>query len=141
MSANPESAPKKRRLRYGLRFLLLVVVVLAVGLSWWVTWPQRAASRFVELMESDPDRAQIMSPDSGMWRVLRDDEHGTPYLEPHSQSIADVLRAKQTFTVVLPVAGMHLDGIETDLIGTLFFERGQFTGPIELDARPKKSRD
>jgi len=112
------------------------MTVFAVTLSWWVTWPQRKTSRFINLMATAPDRAEKMSPFSGMWRVMRERGHDRPYLEPHSRSLADILRGSQTFTVVLPVVGM-----EDDLIGTLHFEQGTLRGPIELDSRPKRTRE
>jgi hypothetical protein len=133
-----EAAPKKRRFRFGLRTLLFGVVVLVAGLSWWVTWPQRSAYRLVSLMDTDIDRAEQMSPASGMWMVLRERDHDAPYLEPHGRTMKDVVLGKQEFTVILPVTGMHVNRVPVELIGTLRFERGKLTGPIELDSRPTR---
>jgi hypothetical protein len=77
----------------------------------------------------------------GMARVLSKYEHDAPYLEPHSRSLADMLRGKQTFTVVTPVYGVQLNRQDMEFTATLFFERGNFMGPIELDSRPRQARE
>jgi hypothetical protein len=129
------------KFRFGLRTLLGVVVILAAALSWWVTWPQRSAGAFVDLMGTAPDEAEKFNRLGGMGRVLREYKHDPPYLEPHSRSLADVLLGRQTFTVVAPVHDPHLDGQPIDFTATMFFERGKFKGPIELDSRPNRKRD
>lgn len=132
------SAHRKRRFRFGLRSLLVFPVLLAAALGSWVTWPQRAARRFVHLMATEPEKA---APTSGMAGVLSKHEHDSPYVEPHARSAAEVLGGKQTFTVVVPVIGPKLNGCEMEFTATLFFERGQFRGPIELDSRPRRPRE
>jgi len=132
---------KKLRLQFRLRTLLFIVAVVAAALSWWVTWPQRSAGRFVDLMGAAPDEAEKINRLGGMGRVLRKYQHDPPYVEPHRRSLTDVLLGRQTFTVVAPVYGPHLDGQAMDYTATMFFERGKFRGPIELDSRPKRKRD
>jgi hypothetical protein len=126
------------RFRYGLRTLLLVPTVFAAVLVWWVTWPRRSADRFISLMVTEPAKA---APTSGMARVLSKYEHDAPYLEPHSRSLASTLLGIQTFTVVVPVIDEKLDGHDMEFTATLFFERGHFRGPIELDSRFRKPRE
>lgn len=138
-SSDKPMAPPNRRFRFGLRTFLVIPVLLAAGLGWWLTWPQRAATNFIHLMETDPARAQAMSKSGGgMAGVLLKYQHDAPYLEPHPRSISDVLRGNQTFTVAVPVIGPKLDGREMEFTATLFFEGGSFRGPIELRPRPQK---
>ena len=132
---------KKLQLRFGLRTLLFAVVLISAALSWWVTWPQLSAGRFVKLMGTAPDEAEKINRLGGMGRVLRKYEHDPPYLEPHSRSLAEVLLGKQTFTVVTPVHGPTLDGQTMDFTATMSFERGTFKGPMLLDSRSKRRRD
>lgn len=56
----PDFLHKRRRLRFRLRTLLLLPLVFAAG-WWWVTWPERTARRFVELLKcGETDAAQTM---------------------------------------------------------------------------------
>jgi hypothetical protein len=60
------------------------------------------------------------------------------HLEPQDRSFSDVLRGHQTYTVVAPVYGVPLNGQDMEFTATLFFERGGFRGPIELDSRQRR---
>jgi hypothetical protein len=127
----------KSSLRYGLRTLLLVPVLIAAVLAWWVTWPQRSAARLINVMATAPDNAEDTSRLGGMGEVLRKYKHETPYLEAHSRSLSEILRGTQTFTVVLPVIGPRLNGQDMEFTATLYVTRGRLRGPLELNSRPK----
>src|SRR5689334_23322853 len=107
------------------------MVVISALAAWWVTWPRRSVEHFVRLMADDPDKAEAMSGQSGMWAVLRKYEHGRPYFEARPRSLADTLYGKQAFTIVLPTDRPMEDGV-MEFTGTLFVERGKLRGPIEL---------
>jgi hypothetical protein len=94
-------------------------------------------------METDLDQATAMSlqGNGGMANVLRKYKHDPPYLEPQDRTYSDVLRGKQTFIVVTPVYGAQLNGQDMEFTATLFFDRGNFRGPIELDSRPRRARE
>lgn len=126
--------PSKFRFRYGLRTLLFGVTVLAACLAWWVTWPQRTAQTLVDLMATEPDQAEEMSGPSGMWTVLAKYDHDPPYYEVQPRSLKDMLLGKQVFTIVVPTHEKEGEG-NLEFTGTLFFERGELKGPIELDSR------
>ena len=127
-----------RRLRFSLRTLLLGMVVVAAGMAWWVSWPQRRASQLIAAMASSPEQAEAMSGRSGMWNVLRKYPHDRPYLEPQSRSFADVVTGRQVFTVVVPTHEKQ-GGDTLEFTGTLFVTRGALRGPIELDTRERKA--
>lgn len=129
---------KLLRFRFGLRTLLFAMTGLVAAVSWWITWPQRTASRFVTLLSTAPDEAEKMTRQSGMFAGLREHEHGVPYLEPISRSLADTLRGAQSFTVVVPMTDLTYDGKPMELTGTLVFVRGDLNGPLELDSRNSK---
>jgi hypothetical protein len=131
----------QRRFRFGLRTLLIVPVLLSAVLAWWVTWPHRSAARFVNLMGTDIEEAEKINSLGGTGRVLREYKHDPPYLEPHSRSLAEVLLGKQTFTVVTPLHGPRRNGREVEFTATMFFNRGKFKGPVELNQRPKRKRE
>jgi hypothetical protein len=132
--------PRKRRFQFGLRTLLLLITGTAAVLSWWITWPQRSATRLINLMAILPDKAAETYRLGGMGSVMRKYKHDAPYLEPHSRSALEILKGTQTFTVVLPTYDVHKDGQEIDYTATLFATRGNLKGPIELDSRPKRRR-
>jgi hypothetical protein len=129
-----------RRFTFSLRTLLLGTVVVTAALAWWVSWPQRRASKLMDAMVSSPDEAEAMSPQSGMWNVLRKYPHDRPYLEAQSRSFADVMTGRQVFTVVVPTYEKR-DGDMLEFTGTLIVTRGALQGPIELDARKRLPDD
>jgi hypothetical protein len=129
-------SPQLRRwFRFSLLTMLIVTTVIAVVLGWWVTWPQRAKTRFIKLYETAPDEAHTLTTKSGgaLARELSTNEHDPLYLEPHIRSLSDILRAKQTFAVVAPVRGQ-----DTEFTSILHVERGSFRGPMLSDTRPKR---
>jgi hypothetical protein len=69
-----EPATKTRRFfRFRLRTLLLLPILVAAG-WWWLTWPERTARRFVDLLnEGDVEGAKSMivdpQPSAGFWKI------------------------------------------------------------------------
>ncbi len=131
------SMSKRLRFRFSLRTLLFGTVVLAAGMAWWVSWPQRRATQLINAMVSSPEEAEALSGGSGMWTVLREYQHGHPYLEAHSRSVSDVILGRQVFTVVLPTHEKQGNGT-LDFTGTLFVTRGEMRGPIELNSLARR---
>jgi hypothetical protein len=109
---------------------------VGAAIAWWVSWPQRRASQLIRVMALSPDQAESMSPQSGMWNVLRKYAHDRPYLEPQPRSLADVMAGRQIFTVVVPTHQKQGSGT-LEFTGTLFVTRGALRGPIELDSRER----
>lgn len=68
-----------KRLKFSLRILLFGMVVLAPGMAWWVSWPQRSVTQLIHAMVSSPEEAEALSGGSGMWNVLRKYQHDRPY--------------------------------------------------------------
>ena len=125
-----------RRFKFSLRALVVGMVMIAAGMAWWVSWPQRRATQLISAMASSPEEAEAMSGHSGIWNVLRKHPHDPPYLEPQSRSITAVVMGRQIFTVVIPTYEKQGDGT-LEFTGTLFVTRGALKGPIELDARER----
>lgn len=118
-----------RRFRFSLRTLVFVMVVLAAGMSWWVSWPQRRALQFIDAIASSPEEAEAMAGPSRMWNVLRKCPHDRPRLEAQPRSFGDVMMRRQDFTVVVRTYDPQGDGT-LDVRGTLSVTRGVLRGPV-----------
>jgi hypothetical protein len=82
--------------------LLLLPVLFAAG-WWWVTWPERTAKRFIELLAAgDVPRAQAMidgpQPSDGFWRVVVSREFAFNTLTFQLAKRRDYLSAQRTFS-------------------------------------------
>src|SRR5262245_57515365 len=97
-----ESKPKRRWFQFSLRTLLIGTTLIAALVWWLAVYPEQQGKRFVELMTSDPDRAEAIY-HSGMFAAMRKFEHEPPYCEPHPRSLWDKVLGRAVFTVVLPM--------------------------------------
>jgi hypothetical protein len=112
MSTNPK--PRRRFLRFRLRTLLLLPLVFAAA-WWWVTWPERTARRFVELLATgDIDSAKAMTDfsEEELWVLAEIDgiEFKPPVL--NSDGWRNYIAARRTFQVPIhaDTGGGKLDG-------------------------------
>jgi hypothetical protein len=87
---------------------LLSVSALAVpcaGAWWWITWPERTAQRFIELVNAEdlPRARQMITHKVTFDLMLRpraqEEEHrGEPWkVDPMARSMLDILQGRQEF--------------------------------------------
>jgi len=100
-TANDSSRTKHRWFRFRLRSLLVLPVLFAAG-WWWVTWPERTAKRFVELLAiGDVPRAQAMidgpQPSAGFWKIVESREFAFEAPSFQAATRGDYLSARRVF--------------------------------------------
>ena len=88
--------------------------MLAAAGWWWVTWPERTAREFVELMAAQKweESRRLQAPNSRdrLWPEIISPEYVVPGwnqngLQPKPRSLIDVLSARQDFDML---NGWHL---------------------------------
>jgi hypothetical protein len=99
MSGSPK--PGRRGFRFRLRTLLLLPVVFAAA-WWWLTWPERTARRFVELLDDGivpAARAMVDGPamSDGFWKIVRSKRFDFASPTFQSASWSEFLTGQQTF--------------------------------------------
>jgi hypothetical protein len=97
--------PKTRRRfpRFSLRTLLLLPVLFAAA-WWWITWPERTARRFVELLSAgDFESARKMCDESQpielIWMLARMPEFTFAAPVVHDQSWGERLAGRRQFQI------------------------------------------
>jgi hypothetical protein len=96
-----DSITKRRFFRFRLRTLLLLPILVAAG-WWWLTWPERTAKRFVQLLkDGDLESAKAMiddpQPSAGFWKIAESGKFNfdPPVFQPATRR--DYLAARRTF--------------------------------------------
>jgi hypothetical protein len=93
----------RRILRFRLRTLLLLPIIFAVG-WWWVTWPERTARRFVDLLAAGNIKAaQAMSDfsEEGLWILAEIDRVQFKSPELHPGNWREYIASRRTFRIPL----------------------------------------
>jgi hypothetical protein len=98
---NDSSITRRRGFRFRLRTLLLLPAVFAVG-WWWLTWPERTAKRFVELLDDGnvpAARAIVDGPpmSDGFWKIARSKRFNFASPTFQSASWSEFLTGQRTF--------------------------------------------
>jgi hypothetical protein len=98
---NESTTSKRRYLRFRLRTLLMLPVLVAASWWWW-TWPERTARRFVDLLnDGDVEGAKAMidgpQPSAGFWKIVSSGKFNfdAPVFEP--TMVRDHLTAWRAF--------------------------------------------
>ena len=91
-----------------------VLVPLAAAGWWWVTWPERTAREYIELLERPGESERIWFGSGREHTLLIDRRVGAPEWDPQRRTLKDVLLGRQLFA-----------GVKCDLV--LKVERGMVT--------------
>jgi hypothetical protein len=90
-----------RLIRFRLRTLLALPIVFA-AVWWWVTWPERSAHRFVDLLAAgDVKAARAMidgdQPTAAFWKIVSSGRFAFARLKYQPASWSECLRGERTF--------------------------------------------
>jgi hypothetical protein len=95
----------RRRFRFSLRTFLAIPPLFAVVLSFWITWPQRTASKFAQALQlRDGTVAGEMCPDNDVlnyYGLLQDNSPLQCTVSPKHRPFQDVLLGRGSFVITV----------------------------------------
>lgn len=136
---------RRRPLRFRLRTLLLLPLLVGAA-WWWVSWPERTAKRFVQLLnDGDLEAAKAMiisqregldGPDSGeassfdIFGAANEDDTTFEGSELRARTLGDVLYGQGSFAIskANSMDNQHLH------FGGYRIERGRIRPPVQSDS-------